>query len=491
MSAEPEHISPGPDEAGDPIEVEALVRRLDEVGGFEGVEQFWSAVQQVIQQRLGHRRYSLWFHQTELMSFQDDRLVVGVPNLIIQQYLTQRYAEAVQDAVDEMLDQRPEVSFEVAPRLFRKMAARREEERREAEGQKAPAMQLEREPERASVPKEWGFEHLVVTAANRLPVAAAREVAGQRSPRFRFLYICGDYGVGKTALLRATYALASGPETGLEPEFMSAERWCNEYYHAIQRKSTVRFRRRYRACRMLLLDDVQFVCGKAGGQNELLHTVKHILSNGGRVVLAGRPHPERMRDVTPAFQAMLRRAFPGVLHAPDEQELVEVARELARRHGMQATDEALELLAARRGDNPGVLDAAVCCLSLYAGVHGLGRLSAAQAAEALAAVRPASGEPVTIGRVQEAVLEVFDVEPEALRGDSRSRTVLLARQVGMYLARKLTGSSLAEIGRAFGRSSHSTVRHAVDKIEDLIEEDGQMANTVRRLRRRLTGHRAP
>lgn len=485
MSAEPEQTPAGDMDTRIDTDIQGLIELLADGENEDAVEAFWRAVQDSIQDQLGHRRYSLWFQQTELMRFEDGAFVVGVPNIIIQQHLAQKYTDSVECALEELLGEKASVKFDVAPRLFRQMNARREAEQTQSvEHLKQPA-RFGGAREEAVVPRAWGFDNLIVTSSNRLPFAAAREVAGQENPRFRFVYVCGDYGLGKTALLRAIYALAAGPERGLEPELLSAEDWCNEYYSAIQRKTTRQFRRKYRSCRMLLVDDVQFVQGKPGGQMELLHTIKQVLSSGGRVVLGGKPHPAELEEIEPSLQALLDRAFPAVIRRPDGAEREEIAVRLADKHGLKATEEVLQHLAAHYGEDFGRLKSAVSCLAMYAAVHGCATVDMEAALDALAALKPAGTRRIGLEEVREAVLDVFDVDEQELTGSSRSRTVLLARQVGMYLCREMTGASLSEIGRAFGRSSHSTVKHAVDKIDEARSDNDQLASLIRRVREGL------
>ncbi|MHC4789724.1 MAG: DnaA ATPase domain-containing protein, partial [Planctomycetota bacterium] len=290
MSAEPE-VMPGAGRSSKTGEG-ALDPFLVANPRFGTREEFWQAVQQTIRERLGLERFSIWFRQTELMSADDERIVVGVPNVIIQQFLTVRYTEAVTGAVEELVGRPMQVSFDVAPSLFRQMRARRDSELLEAGPRTEEVVNLRSVRARRKAPAEWGFEHLILCPTNTLPYAAARELAGQENPRLRFLYVCGDYGLGKTALLRAMFTLACAPERGLDAAYTSAEDWCNEYYHSIQRKTTHPFRSRYRSCDVLLLDDVEFIEGKGASQRELLHTVKHILGRGGRVALSSTPHPE-------------------------------------------------------------------------------------------------------------------------------------------------------------------------------------------------------
>ncbi|NLW49736.1 MAG: hypothetical protein GXY85_02690 [Candidatus Brocadiaceae bacterium] len=448
---------------------------------YTSCEEFWRAVQQGIKERLGQERFSIWFRQTELMGGDESRLVVGVPNVVIQQYLTAQYARAVAATVQDLVGRPMAVGFDVAPRLFRQMRAGREAVAEDPPAAEPLCVRLGA----PKAPADWSFDALICCGANRLPFAAARELAGQENPRVRFLYVCGDYGVGKSALLRAVYAMAAAPERDMDPVLMTAEDWCNEYYHAIQRRTTHVFRGRYRACRMLILDDIQFIEGKAAGQGELLHTIKHILERGGRVALGGVPHAEELKEVDPGLQALLRSGFPAVLLPPDEEARADIVRQLARRKGLDAVQEVHSLIAGRYGHSFRAMEAAVCRLVLYAGVAGCGKMELSAAREAFAAMQPSAAAPVGVEAIQQAVAEAMSVTVEQIRGRSRSRTVVRARHVGIYLAGELTDASLTEIGRAFGGLTHSSVKHAADKVARERQGDPQFAALVDRLQKKL------
>ena len=450
------------------------------------LQAFWDAVQHGIRERLGLDRFSIWFRQTELMGGDEARLVVGVPNVIIQQFLTAQYTEAVSATVRELVGRPMAVSFDVAPRLFRQMRARQREQSEAGDAESRLPAALGPPVDVRPSPPRVSFDDLIPCRASRLPFAAARELAGQQNPRLRFLYICGHYGAGKSALLQAVRTLAAAPERGLNVVLMTAEDWCNEYYHAIQRRSTHLFRSRYRSCDMLLLDDVQFIEGnKAAGQRELLHTIKHILDAGGRVALGGAPHPEELEEVDPALKALLRSAFPAVMAAPERDETPAIVRQLAARKGLDAVEEVHELIARHYGESFRSMEAAVCRLALYAGVSGCGKLELRAARDAFAAMRPAAAEPVGLDGIRDAVVAAFPVTAEQLLGRSRSRTIVRARHVAIYLAGRLTDASLAEIGHAFGGLTHSSVKHAADKIARQCEDDEQLAAAIQKLLQKL------
>jgi chromosomal replication initiator protein len=337
------------------------------------------------------------------------------------------------------------------------------------------------------IPREWSFDRLIPTESNSLTFAAAKDIAGQANPRVRFLHICGDYGLGKTALLRGIYSLASGPERGLRPKLVSADDWATDYYHAIQIKATRAFRRKYRDCDMLIVDDIQYVQGRVGCQKELVQTVKSILDRGGRVVLAGRPAPTAFREVEPSFEALIRKAFSGMLARPTEKERVEIVRELARRHEVEADPEVINYIARSQGQCFASMESAVAGLGLCAGLQGGGRVTMAMAMHTLCAMEPCeSSRRVSLEDIREAVAEHLGVTGEQLEGRSRTRSVCRARHVAMYLSKQLTQASLSDIARFYGRGSHSTVKHAVEKIADEMESDRHLAASLERLESSLT-----
>lgn len=456
--------------------------------GFESRQAFWQAVQHNIRDGMGQERFSIWFKQTKLMSVQGNSLVVGTANLIVQQFLAARYSGAVESAVEELVGRRLSVTFDVAPELFREARAQRRAEAQELAGDEVlRTVHSDPAPVRGRVPADWGFDRLIVTRSNRLPVAAARELAGQENPRFRFLYICGGYGLGKSAVLRSVYAMASAPERGLSPLYVSAEDWCADYYHAIQLKSTRPFRNKYRSTSMLVMDDLQFVQGREGCQRELVHTVKAILDAGGRVALAGKPSPEELQEVTDAFRALMRKAFPAGLVQPREEERVQIVRELAARRGLGATEEVHEFIARSRGECMASMEAAVSGLALYAGLDGHQKVALPMALEALAALIPPTPlRRASLEDVRDAVTDTYGVSAHDMAGRSRARSICQARHVAMFLSKKLTGASLAEIARFYGKSSHSTVKHAICKIDEMIRDDDHLAGIVSRIENRLT-----
>jgi len=479
---------------------ESIALRPDALGPgseAESREAFWLAVRTDICERLGHERSGLWFDEAELLGLRGDKLVIGVPNILVQQYLTERYAQVVAEAAGQQLGRAVCVVFDVAPHLFRKARARRAAEARDADRATVAAGMSARGAQSGALaetrsrtpgglpPAEWRMDRLIATPSNRLPLAAARELAGQENPRFHFLYVCGDYGLGKSALLKGICAMAAeGPRNG-RVVYVSAEDWANQYFSAIPRKRTREFRRSFRDCDLLVIDDIQFVEGKPGVQNELVHTIKHVLDARGRVALGGRLHPEALRDLDPALTALLRKAFPAALVRPDENERLSVVRELAARQDVSADSDVLRHVARVHGQCFGSMMSAVSVLALISSVGGGARVEMAAAVSALSALRPTSRGPIGLAAVCGVVADAFGFTREELTGKSRQRSVCRARHIAICLSRRLTGASLTEVGRFYSGMGHSSVKHAAEKIERLLAEDDALSAVVRRIERDL------
>ena len=444
----------------------------------------WEKMLDNIRQRLGMSRYSIWFKQSELMHIDQNQIVIGVPNVIIQQYLQLQYTKPVSEAAEDLLGQPCTVRFEIAPRLLRKMRAQQREEAAALQKEE-PAVNLS--PAARDVAFECGmrFEDLIETESNRLPFAAAREIALQKEPRFSFLIVWGSYGSGKSVLLNAIRCCAAASGHCPKVEHAPAESWCNEYYNALQEKKTKAFRQRYRRCDLLVIDDVHFVEGKPKAQDELMHTVKWLLSSGGRVALSSARHPDEIREIKPELKTVLRGAFWVKLALPSLDEREQVVRALAQRCGLSATGGVYRFLAEGNCQSLRELGCAVSSLAAFAALEGRSTVDMEVAARGLAAMSRCKQAPLCLEDIAQAVAEVMAVAQDQLTGPSRGRRACNARQTGMYLARQLTGASLSEIGRFFGGKAHSTVKHAVDKLAERMGTDEATARQVEAIKAKL------
>ena len=315
----------------------------------------------------------------------------------------------------------------------------------------------------------YTFDAFVIGATNRFAHAASLAVAELPGQVYNPLFICGPPGVGKTHLLQAVGNYVSLCVAGLVVRYASAETFTSEFLGALQHNRLPAFKQRYRSVGVLLLDDVQFLESKERTAEEFLYTIETALSAGAQVVLSADRPPAAM----PLLHAPLKGRFEGgllvELSAPGRGERLAILRRQAGPNAAELeASGVLGLIADRVTANVRSLESALVRARAYASLTQQ-PLTLELAEHVLAAIAPRTSEPpagtLSIDRIQDLTSRTLDVEPETLSSSRRSRQVVYARQVAMYLCRELTDHSLPAIARRFGGRDHTTVLHAHRKVQ--------------------------
>ena len=330
------------------------------------------------------------------------------------------------------------------------------------------------------------FTTFVTGAANILASNAAQRMAAIEAPQFAPLYLKAATGQGKTHLLHAighSY-LASRPRARIF--YCSAERFMVEFVQALRQNQTIEFKTRLRGFDLLLVDDIQFIIGKASAQEELLYTIDALLAEGKRLVFAADRAPQSLDGVE---QRLLSRLSMGLV-ADIQPADIELRRTILE-HRLQrfsspteVPSDVVEFLARTINRNVRELVGGLNKLIAYAQLTGQA-VSLQLAEEQLTDILSANRRRITIDEIQRTVCQFYRVDRTEMSSKRRARAVVRPRQVAMYLAKVLTPRSYPEIGRKFGGRDHSTVIHAVRLIEDLRTRDADMDGDVRSLLRQL------
>ncbi|MFN4134741.1 MAG: chromosomal replication initiator protein DnaA [Novosphingobium sp.] len=329
------------------------------------------------------------------------------------------------------------------------------------------------------------FAEFVSGTANVLAVNAAQRMAALETPQFSPLYLKGATGQGKTHLLHAIGHAFAANKPGARIFYCSAERFMIEFVQAMRSNEMIEFKARLRGFDMLLVDDIQFIIGKASTQEEFLHTIDALMSAGKRLVVAADRAPQALDGVE---QRLLSRLSMGLV-ADIQPADIELRRKilehrLARFGNTQVPADVIEFLARTINRNVRELVGGLNKLIAYAQLTGQ-PVSLQLAEEQLTDILSANRRRITIDEIQRTVCQFYRVDRTEMASKRRARAVVRPRQVAMYLAKVLTPRSYPEIGRKFGGRDHSTVIHAVRLIEELRARDADMDGDVRTLLRQL------
>ena len=329
------------------------------------------------------------------------------------------------------------------------------------------------------------FAAFVAGTTNVLAKNAAERMAQAEKPQFSPLYLKAATGQGKTHLLHAighSY-LQAHPRARIF--YCSAERFMVEFVQALKSNEMIEFKARLRGFDLLLVDDIQFIIGKASAQEELLYTIDALLAEGKRLVFAADRAPQSLDGVEPRLRSRLSMGLVADIQPADiELRRTILHSKLTRFAPLNVPEDVIEFLARTINRNVRELVGGLNKLIAYAQLTGQ-EVSLQLAEEQLTDILSANRKRITIDEIQRTVCQFYRVDRSEMSSKRRARAVVRPRQVAMYLAKVLTPRSYPEIGRKFGGRDHSTVIHAVRLIEDLRKRDADMDGDVRSLLRQL------
>ncbi len=341
--------------------------------------------------------------------------------------------------------------------------------------QRGPAEEL------LGIDPRYTFDAFVIGSSNRFAHAAALSVAEMPARTYNPLFVHGGAGLGKTHLLHAIGNYVRENFPGMHLRYVSTETFMNEFVDAIRNNTMPAFKRRYRDCDVLLIDDVQFMENKESLQEEFFHTFNHLYAASKQVVLTSDRPPKSIATLEDRLRSRFLSGLITDVQPPELETRLAILHKKAEREPTPVPDEVLEFIASNVKDNIRELEGALIRVSAYGSLtrQPLSR----DLAERVLSDIVSAGQPrrITAQMILDATATTFGFSVDDLCSPSRRRPLVIARQVGMYVFREVTDFSYPAIAREFGGRDHTTVMHAVDKISSLMKERRQIYDQVTEL----------
>ena len=445
----------------------------------------WEQAQDHLQTILDDHSFDNWLSETEYQSYHEGKLTVAVPTAYCGQYIRNHFMETIRDCVRKLRPETSEVDF-VHLKTPRK--AKMAEDIALAQAASAP-----RPRPKAPAPRtingfnpRYTFDNFVIGSGNRFPHAAARAVAESPGKAYNPLFLYGDTGLGKTHLMQAVgqEILRRAPQ--LSVKFVTSEQFTNEFIESIAKKSTHRFKERYRRVDVLLIDDIHFIAGKEGTQEEVFHTFNALFDNHKQIVLSSDRGPKEIQGLETRLVTRFEWGLVTDIHPPDLETRMAILQSKAKHEGHDVPEVVIEYIAKFVTTSVRELEGALITTLAYARLTER-KLTTQLVDEVLRdLIRNEQFRPVTIEAVMRTVAQHFDVRIAELRGRSRTRQIAFPRQVAMHLCKSLIpGLSLKDIGEAFGGKDHTTVLYACDKVATEAKESTNLRQTLDELIKKI------
>jgi len=455
----------------------------------------WSDISQGLRKDLGHQLHSQWIKPIQLGGFERETgtLDLFLPTEFSANWVNDRFADRLSLAWKIARSEVRNVRIQVHPGRRQLPELRLNDGRRPAnDGFDSRAIAVAAGTigdvgftSSVGLDPSLTFAAFVTGETNVLGCNAAQRMAATEEPQFSPLYLKAATGQGKTHLLHAighSY-LSAHPRARIF--YCSAERFMVEFVQALKQNQMIEFKARLRSFDLLLVDDIQFIIGKASAQEELLYTIDALLAEGKRLVFAADRAPQALDGVEPRLLSRLSMGLVADIQPAD----IELRRsilesKLSRFAPLEVPADVIEFLARTITRNVRELVGGLNKLIAYAQLTGQ-EVSLNLAEEQLTDILSANRRRITIDEIQRTVCQFYRIDRSEMSSKRRARAVVRPRQVAMYLSKVLTPRSYPEIGRKFGGRDHSTVIHAVRLIEDLRQRDADMDGDVRSLLRQL------
>ena len=457
-------------------------------------DEVWMAVAQLLRAQLTEAVWFSTFQDVVPLDCSPNTLHVSVPSTHVRDRIQTRYLPLVTDALAEigapdrafnMEVRPPQLAMELEYPSAALVDVPSVSHTTNNDGKRVSTDPNTALLDIAGLNPRYTFETFVKGASNQFALAAALRVAETPARSYNPLFIYGQAGLGKTHLLHAIGHYVHNNYQHHEVRYVSTETFLNEYVDAIRTTTMAIFKRRYREIDVLLIDDIQFLENKEGLQEEFFHTFNSLHGANKQIVISS----DRMPDNIPTLEERLRGRFKWGLitdiQPPDMETRLAILRNKSERDHATVPPETLEFIATNITTNIRELEGALIRVTAYASLNQVPittSLAEHLLADLLVDVKPKSR---TDAELLDDIASILGFEVDALRGKSRQRPLVTARQIAMYVFRELTDLSYPAIARLFGGRDHTTVIHAVDKIQRLMSERKQIYDQVTDLLQQL------
>jgi chromosomal replication initiator protein len=453
----------------------------------DNFDDVWRATAQVLRAQVSE---AVWFSTfNDAVPVADDKmsLRIQVPNSYVKERILTRYMSLVRDALNEVGASDRELLVDVQTNTAADVHERTPTPPTQLNptitDTPAPQTQRSRNAKGTAVGlnPRYTFETFVKGTSNQFALAAAQRVAETPGRSYNPLFIYGSAGLGKTHLLHAIGYYVHQNYAHYEVRYVSTETFLNEYVDGIRNNTIAAFKKRYREVDVLLVDDIQFMEGKEGLQEEFFHTFNSLHGANKQIVISS----DRMPDAIPTLEDRLRGRFRWGLitdiQPPDMETRLAILRNKAERERTSVAGEVLEFIASKVTTNIRELEGALIRVAAYASLNKT-QVDVDMAQQLLTdLLNRAAPKPRSDEQLLAEIAEHLGFEVDALRGKSRQRPLVAARQTAMYVFRELTDLSYPAIARLFGGRDHTTVIHAVDKTQRMMKERKQVFDQVTEL----------
>ena len=450
-------------------------------------EEYWSRIEAHLRSRLRPDLFERWFAPLRPSRLEGDRLEVSAPDKFHRDFVDDNYRSFFEEFVPDVLGRRVVITFVVDAQPARSRVEGHVPALTPTPTRPPVTGGAGEGPRDARPNPRYTFETYVVGASNHFAFAAAQGVARKPGKNYNPLFLHGDSGLGKTHLLHAIANEILRSTPGSRVAIVSSERYTNEFVEGLSRGAgaMTEFRRKYRECGALLVDDVQFLAGRDKTAEEFFHTFNALHDHEVQIVLSSDRSPKELKGLEERLCSRFEWGMRVQIDVPEFETRAAILQKKAQVERIELSQAVASLLATHIKSNVRELEGALMRVAAFASLKSE-PISESLARDVLGDVIPLPGYKPSIERIQEEVAKFYGLTVAKLTSPNREQKIALPRQVAMYLCRNLAGETLQQIADKFNKKDHTTVMAAEKRIRELLEADSKVKGDVAALSARLS-----
>lgn len=440
----------------------------------EDQNSIWIYLKDKFKEDLSKVSFDTWIDSAQVLSISNQLITIQVPTTLHKEYWENHLATRIVEYIYEYAGQ------EITPRFITK-------DEQDQQDQEEDILEVASAPNvfrSSELNSKYTFDTFVIGKGNQMAHAAALVVSEEPGTIYNPLFFYGGVGLGKTHLMHAIghQYLSINPDKNVK--YVSSETFANDFIGSIQNRTQEEFREKYRTVDLLLVDDIQFFADKEGTQEEFFHTFNALYDERKQIVLTS----DRLPNEIPKMQERLVSRFAWGLSVditpPDLETRIAILRKKADAERLEIPNDTLSYIAGQIDSNIRELEGALVRVQAYATMQNR-EFTTSLAADALKSMIKGSDKELTISQIQEDVAHYYQITVDDLKGKRRVKAIVMPRQIAMYLAREFTENSFPKIGKEFGGKDHTTVLHAHEKIEKLLDKDPSLKREINELKEKF------
>lgn len=431
----------------------------------------WKGVIHILEKDLTSTAISTWFDDCQVVDLKDNILVLYTPTSFKRDVILSRYAERINTALFDIFSG----NFDLVVLCENELDSYKSNDDNSSQINPMDGSQ-------------FTFERFIVGTSNRFAHAAAMAVAQNPATKYNPLFIYGHSGLGKTHLLYAIGHVIKNNHASFRIVYVKGDDFTNELISAIQTGKNIEFREKYRQADLLLVDDIQFIAGKVQTQEEFFHTFNTLYESGKQIVLTSDRPPMEMLRLEDRLKSRFEWGLLADIQPPDYETRVAIVKNKAQRMGIMLPDKISYYIAENITSNIRQIEGTVKKIMAYRDLLDNNEIDM-ELVERITKDIIRDEREYTPETIIEITAGYYSISVEDVLGKSRAKNTALARQISMFLMRKLTNMPLVEIGNHCGNKDHSTVLHAIKKIEALVTSSPEFADIIRDITSNITNKR--